>query len=121
MNINIRINRWEIEFRTGRRGSYEGYKPALYGGARIDCVTEPKHYYMWWFGTLTLKHHDWIIEKLAAKGCQVLGGVGCHYRSEAGYCEPCKAQLRINRARGVAPKSETWGERAVRERKYIRI
>lgn len=38
-------------------------------------------------------------EELAARGCDVLDGMGCRYKGEAGYCEPCKARLRIERAK----------------------
>lgn len=34
-------------------------------------------------------------EELAAKGCQVPGGIGCFYRAKEGRCEPCKARDRI--------------------------
>lgn len=59
---------------------------------------------------------------LASRGCAVEDGIGCFYKVESAWCASCKARKRLEASKKTKePHAETWGERANRERKYIRI
>lgn len=47
-------------------------------------------------------------EKLAAKGCEVKGGMGCFYKGEEHWCEPCKARRRVERFKHIDRIGEKW-------------
>lgn len=44
-------------------------------------------------------------------GCLVEDGVGCHYKSIAGYCAPCKERVRLQKLHVETPNCKSCGKR----------